>query len=83
MSPISVAVFEAVAGPTMDRVGLERSFKSLPSRIALKPIVFGYNLAIKTRALRKRLGLQVPYGLMKKLGVAGEGIYKEKDSSNP
>lgn len=82
MNPTSVAIFEAAAGPTMDRVGIERLYKGFFGRAAVYAIAFGYNSAIKTRTFRKRWGLQIPYGMMKKLGVVGDSIYKKTDSSD-
>ena len=77
MRPIGVAMFEAIAGSTMDRVGQGRMFRG-PLRIISWGYKLAVDLAVQTRTIRKRWGLQIPYHLLRKFGLAGEGIYKEK-----
>ncbi|MBC6479125.1 MAG: hypothetical protein GDA56_16530 [Hormoscilla sp. GM7CHS1pb] len=58
----------------MDPVGQARMFRG-PLRIISWGAV---DLAVQTRTIRKWWGLQIPYHLLRKIGIAGEGIYKEK-----
>lgn len=75
MNPMAVALFEAIAAETMDRVGQNRRYQG-----ALRLIPWGYKLVIESRNLRKRLGLQIPYGILRKLGVAGDTVYQETEN---
>ncbi|MBC6453907.1 MAG: sulfotransferase [Hormoscilla sp. SP5CHS1] len=74
---IGVAMFEAIAGSTMDRVGQARMFRG-PLRIISWGYKLAVDLAVQTRTIRRWWGLQIPYDLLRKIGIAGEGIYKEK-----
>ena len=69
MNAAEIAIVEAVAGKTMDRIDQTRHFRGL---MRLLPFLFHclFELSNSTRTFRQKLGLRVPYRILQKLGLA-------------